>query len=182
VGLLGSPALTRNRLERAPRRTAVGTTLTIVAPLGQYDSGQLVNLGYNRWAFKPEIGITQPAGGFVLECYAGSWLFTTNHEYFPGRAQRRQEPIVSVQGHIGYSLASRAWLALDGTWFEGGTTEVDGRSSPDRQDNVRLGGTLSVSVMKGHSIKLIYSSGAHTLRGTDYDTFTLTWQIVRLGT
>ena len=181
VGLLGAPALTLDELAKAPRRTVVGASLTVVPPWGQYDSARLVNLGNNRWAFKPEIGIAQPVGGFSLEAYAAAWLFTDNEAYFPGHAERRQDPVFSLQGHVGHTLRGRAWLAFDGTWFSGGRTEVDGVPSPDRQSNVRLGGTLSIPLTREQSIKLVYSTGTKTRRGSDYNTFSLTWQKVRFG-
>jgi hypothetical protein len=181
VGLLGAPALTLDELARAPRRTVLGASLTVVAPWGQYDSAQLVNLGNNRWAFKPEIGVSQPAGRFTVEGYAGVWLFTTNHAYYPGHAEKRQDPVVSLQGHVGYTMRGRIWLAFDGTWFSGGQTEVDGAASPDRQDNVRLGGTLSVPITRRQSLKLVYSTGTTTRRGSDYNTLSLTWQNVQFG-
>jgi hypothetical protein len=181
VGLAGAPALTLDELARAPRRTVVGASLTVVPPWGQYDSAQLVNLGNHRWAFKPEIGVSQPAGRFTVEGYAGVWLFTTNHAYYPGRAERRQDPVISLQGHVGYSLPRRVWLAFDGTWFSGGRTEVDGVPNPDRQDNIRLGGTLSLPVTQRQSLKLVYSHGTTTRRGSDYNTFNVIWQAVRFG-
>jgi Putative MetA-pathway of phenol degradation len=181
VGLLGAPALTLDELAKAPRRTVLGASLTVVPPWGEYSSAQLINLGNNRWAFKPEIGIAQPAGGFSLEAYAGVWLFTDNGAYFPGHAEKRQDPVVSLQGHIGRSLRGRAWLAFDGTWFSGGRSEVDGIASPDRQSNVRLGGTLSIPLTREQSIKLVYSTGTKTRRGSDYNTFSVTWQKVRFG-
>lgn len=181
VGLWGAPALTAEELARAPRRTLVGASLTVVPPWGQYDSGRLVNLGNNRWGFKPEIGVAQPVGRFTLEGYAGVWLFTTNDAYFPGRAERRQDPVVSLQGHVGYALPGRAWLALNGTWFSGGQTEVDGAVNPDRQSNLRLGGTLSLPITRWQSIKLVYSTGTVTRRGSDYNTVSVNWQRVWLG-
>ena len=181
VGLRGAPALTAEELARAPRRTVVGASLTVVPPWGQYDSARLVNLGNNRWAFKPEIGVSRPVGGFTLEAYAGVWLFTTNGAYFPGHAERRQDPMISLQGHAGYSLPGRAWLAFDGTWFSGGQTKTDGAFNPDRQSNLRLGGTLSLPITRWQSLKLGYSTGATTLRGSDYNTFSVTWQRVWFG-
>lgn len=181
VGLRGAPALTAEELARAPRRTIVGASLTVVPPWGQYDSGQLVNLGNNRWAFKPEIGVSRPAGGFTLEAYAGVWLFTTNQAYFPGHAERRQDPVISLQGHVGHALPRRAWLAFDGTWFSGGQTETDGAVNPDRQSNLRLGGTLSLPITRRQSLKLVYSTGTTTRRGSDYNTFSVTWQKVWFG-
>lgn len=178
VGLVGASALRPEQFAKAPRGTFVGASLTVMPPLGQYDSERLVNLGFNRWAFKPEVGFSRPAGRFTLEGSAGVWLFTTNHEYYPGRSERRQDPVVAVQGHVSYSLPRHAWLALNGTWFTGGDTEVNGVANSDRQSNVRLGTTLSLPITRRQSIKFVYSTGASTRRGSDFDTFILTWQRV----
>jgi len=178
IGLAGAPALSPEQFARTPHSTLLGASLTVVPPWGQYDSERLINLGFNRWAFKPEIGISHPVGRFTLEGSAGVWLFTTNHAYYPGRSERRQDPVVAVQGHIDYTFRSRAWLALNGTWFTGGQTEVNGVLKSDRQSNVRLGSTLSLPIKQRQSIKLIYSTGTNTRRGSDLNTYSVTWQRV----
>ncbi len=96
--LAGSPAMTGAEFRRAPRRTIVGTSLTVVPPLGQYDSTKLVNLGSNRWSFKPEIGVSHPAGHWTVDAYAGAWIFGSNDAFYPGATVRRQDPIVGIQG------------------------------------------------------------------------------------
>src|SRR5262245_40969454 len=59
VGLRGAPALTVSEFARAPRRRLlIGAGVTVMAPWGQYEPTQLVNLGYNRWGVKPEIGVS----------------------------------------------------------------------------------------------------------------------------
>lgn len=55
---------------------------------------------------------------------------------------------------------------------------MDGVPSPDRQSNRRLGGTLSMPIGRQQSLKLAYSTGVTTVRGSDFDTFTATWQLV----
>jgi hypothetical protein len=178
VGLLGAPALEPEEFGREPRHTVVGVSLTAVPPLGAYDERRLVNLGYNRWAFKPEIGISKPLNRWTLEGYVGAWFFTTNDDYYPGEARKSQAPILSLQGHLGYALTRRSWLALNATWFGGGHTRVDGIGSPDEQRNVRLGATISIPAGRSDSVKVVYSTGATTRRGTDFDTLTLQWQRV----
>ncbi len=178
VALRGAPALTRSEFARAPRRTIVGASVTAMPPLGDYEPTQLINLGYHRWAIKPEIGIARTMGKWTVEGSTGLWLFTTNTRYFPGTARKEQDPIGSFQGHVSYALPRRSWLAVDATWFTGGTSRVNGIESPDRQKNSRLGATLSIATFNDHSLKLTYSTGATTRRGTDFDTLNLTWQAV----
>jgi hypothetical protein len=139
-----------------------------------------VNLGNNRWGFKPELGVSYPAGRWTFDAYAGVWLFTINNQYFPGTLTKRQEPVIALQSHVSYALPRRVWLAFDGTWFSGGETFVDGILNPDRQRNSRLGVTLSVPAGGQHSLKFVYSTGAITRRGSDFDTVAVTWQLVKL--
>jgi hypothetical protein len=179
VGLIGAPALSPEEFARTKRTTSVGASLTVTPPLGRYDPNSLVNLGYNRWGLKPEIGISHPVGNWTLEASGGVWLFSDNDEYFPGNARRSQDPIETVQVHVGYTIEDKSWLALDVAWFSGGETEIDGLANPDHQDNARLGLTYSMPVSKQQSLKLTYSTGSSTRRGADYDTVNITWQAIR---
>jgi hypothetical protein len=181
VGLKGAPALEMVEFARAPRGTVVGASLTVMPPLGDYDERRAVNLGYNRWGFKPEIGVSTPVGRWTLEGYVGAWLFTDNNDYFPGNVRKSQAPMLSLQGHVGYALTRRSWLAFNATWFEGGQTRIAGNISPDEQRNLRLGATLSIPAGASNSVKVVYNTGATTRRGTDFDTLTLQWQRVWSG-
>jgi hypothetical protein len=178
VGFIGAPALSLSQFADAPRRTAVGGSVTVVPPWGQYSSSQLVNLGYNRWAVKPEIGLSHPLGRWTFDGSVGVWLFSTNRSYYPGYAVKRQDAVVALQGHVSHSLPRRAWLAVNATWFAGGETRVDDVLNPDLQRNTRVGVTLSIPVAGQQSIKLTYSTGTTTRRGSDFNTFNATWQLV----
>jgi len=179
VGLRGAPALTPAEFARAPRReTVVSAGVTLVAPWGDYEPTSLVNLGYNRWAMKPEIGVLRPFGPWTVEGTLGTWLYSRNAEQYPGTAHKRQEPLLSAQAHLSYTWSNRMWLALDATRFAGGDTRVDGVANPDYQENTRLGVTLSIPFGPRHSLKLTYSEGATTRRGNDFESVMATWQVV----
>ena len=45
----------------------VGASLQVSAPFGQYDNDRLVNIGTNRWSFKPESGISKALCQWTLE-------------------------------------------------------------------------------------------------------------------
>ena len=138
-----------------------------------------MNLGYNRWAFKPEIGVTRPIGRWTVEAATGVWMFTANDTYYPGRLRKKQEPLVSVQGHVSYAFRNRIWLGVAGTWFGGGETRVEGILNPDQQRNTRMGGTISISLGRFQSAKIVYSTGASTRRGTDFDSSSVNWQLAK---
>jgi hypothetical protein len=81
---------------------------------------------------------------------------------------------------VSYSLPHRSWIAFDGTWFAGGQTRVERSVNPDEQRNARLGATLSVPLSARQSLKFVYSAGAATRRGSAFNTFNVTWQLVAL--
>jgi small neutral amino acid transporter SnatA (MarC family) len=179
IGLRGAPALRAAQFASVPRGTAIGMSVTVMPPLGQYNSGQLVNLGYNRWGLKPEIGATRTINRWTFDAATGVWFFTTNRAYYPGLLHKEQEPLVSVQGHVSYAFPNRIWIGVAGTWFGGGETRVAGIVNPDEQRNTRLGATLSLPIDKFQSVKVVYSTGATTRRGNDFNSFSVNWQLAR---
>ena len=58
--LRGAPAASVMEIAKAPRRTILGTSLMISAPTGQFFPFRLINVGTNRWAFKPEFAVSHP--------------------------------------------------------------------------------------------------------------------------
>lgn len=177
INLLGSPALGLQAFQRRSRDTILGASLTVSPPLGQYDPTRLINLGTNRWSFKPELGFSQPLGAWDLELYAGVWLFTANPNFFGGHL-RQQDPLVSTQAHAVYTFRPNLWVSLDYTYYAGGTTTIDGQAKSDRQDNSRTGLTLTLPVARQQGLKLIWSRGVSTRVGQDFDSFGVGWNVV----
>jgi Putative MetA-pathway of phenol degradation len=176
VNLVGPPAMTREQFAKAPHRTVFGASLTIQAPTGQYDSSRLVNLGQHRWAFKPEVGVSVPVGRWFLDAYFGAWFYTPTDHFYPGDSTRRQDPLTAIQGHASYTFKSRAWVAIDTTWYGGGEATVDDGEPSSRQSSTRVGGTGSIPVTRRQSIKIAASTGAWVRTGTNFDTYTVGWQ------
>ena len=177
VNLIGPGALTPEQYARAPHRTIFGVSLAVQPPTGQYDPDRLINLGTNRWAFKPEIGVSVPVGRWFLDAYAGVVFFTDNDEFYPGTSTRSQDPLGTFQAHASYTFRNRAWLAFDATWYGGGDSTVDGGEPQGRQNSTRLGGTASFPIARGQSIKIAASTGAWVQAGSDFNTGTVSWQL-----
>ena len=179
VNLVGVPAMSVKEFAREKHRNfIVATSLSVTAPSGQYDGTKLVNLGTNRWSFKPEVGISYPVRKVDLDVYAAAQFFTTNSNFYTGGAVRTQQALLSLQGHVSYTVRQRLWLAVDGTWYGGGAASLNGGAPTGRQGNSRLGGTVSMPLAKGQSVKVTYSSGVSGRVGAKFDTIGVGWQYV----
>ena len=176
INLRGNNAMPMREFAKAPRQTIIGTSITVAAPTGQYQSSRLINLGNHRWAFKPEIGIAVPRGRWDIDAYVGAWLFTPNATFYPGDRRRTQDPVFATQGHVSYTFKPRLWLAVDATWYSGGGASVDGGPAIGKVNNSRLGATLSLPAGRRQSFKISYSGGVAVRSGTNFRTIAIGWQ------
>jgi hypothetical protein len=173
--LWGGPALTAAEFASREQQTIIGISLTAVAPTGQYDSTKLINISTNRWAVKPEIALSVPAGRWLWDLYQGVWFFQDNDNFYGGR-RRAEDPIYSTQAHVSYTLQPRLWVAFDATYYTGGAVTVNGAPNTGSQSNVRVGLTASVPVARTQSLKFTYSNGAVTRVGGNFRSFGVAWQ------
>jgi hypothetical protein len=169
TNIIGGEALTKEEFAATRPSTVLGTSLVIIAPTGEYDSERLINLGLNRWAFKPEIGGSMLLGDFFVDASAGVWFFTDNSQFF-GDTERSQDPLATLQLHAGYTFRPGLWLAGDATYYRGGQTSVDGDEKDDTQANSRYGMTLSIPLSEGIALKLAGSKGLTTRVGGEFTT------------
>ena len=175
VNLLGAPALSLEEFREYRQDTIVGVSLALTAPTGQYDNTKLVNVGTNRWSFKPELGVSKALGRWILEGAASVTFYTDNDEVL-GNNVRHQDPLYALQVHAVYNFNPKLWGALDGTYYFGGRTSVNGTLNEDLQSNTRWGATLAQSLDIHNSIKLYFSSGLVARTGTNFTTVGIAWQ------
>ena len=175
VNLYGAPALTLKEFSGWEQDVIIGASLRVTAPWSQYDDSKLINIGTNRWSFKPEVGISKAIGPWTLEGTAAVTFYTKNDDFFGGMTLS-QAPLYSLQGHLVYGFHSGIWASLDATYFVGGRTTVNDVLNSDLQQNWRLGGTLALPVNRENSIKFYASSGVSARTGNDYDLIGVAWQ------
>jgi hypothetical protein len=184
VNLKGGPAMAPKDFAKWKQKTLLGVSLKVVAPTGQYSPTKLINWGANRWAFKPEFGYSERWGHWVLDGYAGVWFYTTNPQYYspPVPKPQSQEPIGSFEGHFGYDVKPRFWFTLDGNFWFGGVTSLNGIANNDtRQTGSRIGGTAAFPVTKHQSLKVSYNNGTYIRFGGDYQSASVAWQYSWIG-
>ena len=177
VNLLGGPAMTPREFAARTRQTTLGFSLVANVPVGEYDPSKLINLGTNRWAFKPELGLSLPAGRWDLELYGGVWVFGDNNDFFGGQ-HRAQDPLATAQAHVVYTFRRALWLAADFTYYWGGQSTLDGVRKDDRQDNTRGGLTMAIPIVGRQSLKVTWARGVSTRIGSSFQTFGVAYQWV----
>ena len=175
VNLYGAPALPMERFRDYRQDTIVGVSLTVTAPWGQYDESKLVNIGTNRWSFKPEVGVSRALGPWILEGALGVTFFTDNDDFFGGHT-RRQDPLYAAQAHVIYYFNPGLWGALNLTYYGGGRTSIDGALNNDLQQNSRWGGTMGKSLDARNALKAYFSSGVTARTGSRFNTAGFAWQ------
>ena len=168
VNLYGAPARRPPEFVKSPpSKYNIGASVAIVAPTGQYDTQRIVNLGTNRWAFKPEAAIIRNAGAWMFEIYGGVWLFTDNTDYVNGQI-RSQNPLASAQFSLRRTFRPGLWASANINYYTGGRTNVGGVFKQDFQANSRAGATLSVPLWRRNFVRVAVSQGAYTTIGADF--------------
>lgn len=174
INLSGAPALAPREFGSYRQGTIVGASVQVVVPVGQYDDTKRINLGSNRWAFRPEVGLSQAWGNWRLDLHGAVWLSTDN-DRFLRTSVLSQEPLGAVQLHLTRTFASGVWVSGGGTFFHGGQTEVNGQVRNDLQSNSRVGAGISIPVGP-HAMRVLYTNGLTTRIGGDFRTLGVAYQ------
>ena len=175
VNFLGAPALTMRQYPAYKQNILVGAGFRVTAPLGQYDPTRLINIGTNRWSFKPELGVSKGLGRLTVEFLGAAAFFTPNNDFLRREHAVAGAPLLGATqrhlhlqvGHLG--RRRRALL------YGGGATTVNGGEPSEPQENSRVGAVLVFPAGKKNSFKAYWSSGVSTRTGTDFDTFVVSW-------
>jgi Putative MetA-pathway of phenol degradation len=175
VILYGARAMTPAQFQAYRQDLVVGVSLQVSIPLGQYDDTRLINLGSNRWSFKPEVGVSKASGPWTVELKGATTFFTDNNDFFGG-GSRTQKPLYSGQANVIYNFRPGLWASVDATYYTGGRTTLNETLNNDLQKNWRLGATLAVPLTAQQSLKFYASSGVSARTGNNFDLLGVAWQ------
>jgi hypothetical protein len=173
--LKGGPALSPEQFASAVTTTSIGLNLSTTAPTGQYDPNKILNLGSERWSFKPELAISKPFGPeqrWVFDAYANTYLYTDNSSY-RGAEVLRQRALLGLEGHISYTFNNSIWASLDTRSSFRGDTTVSGVNQDNPQRNFILGSELVVSPSSRNSFTLEFAKAAVHKNGPSLTGFTV---------
>jgi hypothetical protein len=188
VNLMGGPAMKLPEFMKWKQKRLLGVSIVVQAPTGQYDPRLLINVGNSRWVIHPELGYSERHGNWLVDIYSGVIFFTKTPEFFshnnfvPGKQERTQEPVEVVEGHLSYDFKPRLWVSLDGNFWYGGRTTLNGvENRASLQKNSRVGATAAIPITLHQSIKFSYDRGAVIRFGGKYQAVAVAWQYGWIG-
>jgi hypothetical protein len=136
VNLVGAPPLAGKAFTdyRAATKveTIVGAAFGLQLPTGQCFDDKLINLGSNRFTFRPQLGVHQQFYNWSFEVTGTASIYTDNTSFFYGNLLE-QDPYYAIDGSIDYSFQSGIWTSAGVGIGVGGQSAVNGVEKDNRR-------------------------------------------------
>lgn len=159
INLWGAPPLKGKEFAeyraKTDRETIIGAALVMQLPTGNYFDDKLLNLGTNRFTFKPQFGVVHNRGSWTTELTTAVWFFTENDDFWNGN-RFEQAPLYTLQGHLVYTFRPGLWVGGGVAYGIGGESTLNGAAKNDRKGNLVAGVSLGIPISKKVGIKLTY--------------------------
>ena len=158
--------------------TIVGAAVEVTMPLGEYNGENLINLGQNRWVFRPQLGFVHTRGSWSYELTGWLYFFTDNDEFFGG-ATREQDPLFAVQGHVIHSFESSGhWISLSAAYGGNGQSNIDANRVDDELKQFLSALSYGMPIGERQSLKFALArSRTNTSKGSNTNSFAVGWSI-----
>jgi len=175
INLYGAPPLQGKEYAAyraaAEVETLVSAGLGVQLPTGDYMNDKLINLGNNRFTFRPQLGVTHKHGKWATEVTGMVALYTDNDEFFNGN-KLEQEPLYIVHGHLIYDFQPGVWAGLSAGYNHGGKSTVEGDKKDDLKQNLAWALSFGFPLSRHLGVKVAYA-GTRTQERTGVDSDTL---------
>lgn len=177
VNLYGAPPLEGEEYIKyrsaADVETIVGAGLSVQLPTGDYMDDKLINLGTNRFTFRPQVGVVHTRGRLSTEVTGYVALYTDNDDFFNGK-RLEQEPLYVINGHLIYTFQPGVWAGVSAGYDCGGRSTVDGIKKDDRKQNLIWAISFGFPVNRHLGVKMAYlANRTQEMTGNDSDTVTI---------
>ena len=181
VDLLGAPALSAEELSayRAAHRvnTVVGAAISLSLPFGEYLDDKRLNLGQNRFAIQPQLGVVHTRGPWSYELTGSVAFFTDNYEFLVNQT-RAQDPVLLLQAHTVYTAPRGWWVSLGAAYDWGGRSAVEGVVKDDYREDLLYGISAGLPLNRRLSVQVAYvANRTQTGVGSDTDNLALGFSI-----
>jgi len=175
INLYGAPPLEGEEYVKyrssADIETIVGAGLSVQLPTGDYMDDKLINLGTNRFTFRPQIGVVHTHGPWSMEATGYVALYTDNNDFFNGK-RLGQDPLCVINGHLIHTFRPGVWAGASAGYDRGGRSTVDGEEKDDRKQNLLWALSLGFPVNWQLGVKVAYlANRTQEDTGSDSDSF-----------
>lgn len=161
--LRGMPALGLEEFMEHVPGNIIGLGLGGELPTGEYDSGQDINMGQNRYSFRASLPMVFPLGDWepgkftTIEIMPVVWFYGDNSN--AGGQRLSQDPLFVFEAHFTRDFTAAWWGSLDYQFNGGGETALDGVDQGDSQSASFVGVTLGCNLSETASLTLRYQGG-----------------------
>ena len=178
VLLYGGPAQTREEFATGEKSdTLVGAALSVRAPLGEYFPERLINLGQNRWIFRPQLGVTHMRGKWTYELTGSVFLYTDNDD-FDGN-ELENDPLWALQGHVIYTFRPGLWASVSTAYGDGADVFINGGARNLKTQNWLMSLAVGLPINRQQGVKGAWlSSRTQEFNGSDSDSLLVAWQYI----
>lgn len=158
-----------------PKNTMLGVSLAVTFPLGIYDEERLLNIGQNRFVFRPQIGVVHNWGLWSFEFSSSVFIFTNNNQFFNNQT-KEQKPVFATQTHLIKRFSNRMWASVSVAYGLGGESVVENNELGDQHGDLLYSASFGTQLSKTQGVKLVYMRW-ETLRdvGSKTNSIGLSW-------
>lgn len=174
INLYGAPPLRDKEFAVYRARateTIVGLGLAVRLPTGKYLETKLINLGQNRFAFRPQLGVVHRRGKWTAEATGEIAFYTRNDEFFRGNVLE-QKPRHFIHTHVVYTFRPGFWAAASLGYDTGGENSVNGLDKDDKKQNTGWAFSAAYPINRNSGIRVTYI-GTRTQESVGFDSDTL---------
>jgi hypothetical protein len=174
INLYGAPPLKGKEFAayraKVDVETIVGGALSVQLPTGEYMEDKLINLGTNRYTFRPQFGVVHNRGKWSMELTGEASLYTDNNDFFNGN-KLENDPLYTAQTHLVYTFLPGLWAALSVGYGYGGEATINGVDKNDTREYLAWAFSAGFPITPALGIKVGYlGSRAQEPVGQDSDT------------
>jgi hypothetical protein len=158
--------------------TIVGVALTVRMPTGNYQEDKLLNLGQNRFAFRPQLGVMHTRGKWTAELTGEVAFYTKNDEFFNGNTLE-QKPLYIVHGHLIHTFKPGQWASISAGYDYGGEYRLNGVDKDDTKQDIGWKLSYAHPINRSLGITVSYlATRTQVSTGLDSDTLAVSTSFV----
>ncbi|TJZ75489.1 transporter [Chitiniphilus eburneus] len=155
TNIFGGKALTLEEFAKFQPETFLSGAVWVTAPTGSYDGNRTINIGANRWAFKPELAFGHPFGNSWIE--VNGWLqWYTDNDNYQGGSTLSQDMKLGLEAHYSYNFTPAFWVSADVFYTWGGETQIDGTDQDNRADTWQMGVGAQLALSPKDAVSAAY--------------------------